>query len=164
MSLRFGQCHFTLRCLLFIMILSRQLTKGSSRHSALPSVQLTLTSCSDIVQAADRGQLTALGSVFSTVNHDCLLSILQDRFSVEATAAAWFRSYLSDRIQTFTAGDSQSSRVILQCGMHHGSVLGPFKFIAYMEEDQALFGRHQVSYHLFADDKQVYVRSHQVTK
>jgi len=35
-------------------------------------------------------------------------------------------------------------------------VLGPVKFIAYTEDVSELIAQHGVSYHLFADDKQLY--------
>jgi len=36
-----------------------------------------------------------------------------------------------------------------------GSVLGPLEFISYTEEVAEVFSRHAVSYHMFADDKQL---------
>ena len=77
---------------------------------------------SDIIQAVDRGQLMALilldlSSEFDTVDHDCLLSILCNQFSVDGSAASWFQSHLSERTQTFTARGSQSSPVELQCSV-----------------------------------------------
>ena len=84
----------------------------------------------DIIQAIDRGQLTALilldlSSAFYTVDHTCLLTILRNRFSVDATVASWFQSYLTDRSQTFSAGRDQSFPVMLCCSIHQGSALGP---------------------------------------
>jgi len=56
----------------------------------------------DIVRAVDKGQVVPLvlldfSSAFDTVDHDCLLSVLQRRFSVDGDAMTWFRSYLADR-------------------------------------------------------------------
>jgi len=49
----------------------------------------------DIVRAVDKGQvvplvLLDLSSAFDTVDHDCLLSVLQCRFSVDGDAMTWF--------------------------------------------------------------------------
>ena len=77
------------------------------RHHSTETVVLTVHN--DIIQAIDRRQLTALvlldlSSAFDTVDHTCLLTILQNRFSVDATVASWFQSYLSHSTQTFSAG------------------------------------------------------------
>ena len=61
----------------------------------------------DIVRAVDSGQLVPLvlldlSSAFDTVDHDCLLTILRNRFTVEGRAMDWFQSYLTERTQTFT--------------------------------------------------------------
>jgi len=44
----------------------------------------------------------------------------------------------------------------VNCSVPQGSVLGPIKFIAYTEDVSELIAQHGVSYHLFADDKQLY--------
>ena len=41
--------------------------------------------------------------------------------------------------------------------MFYCSALRPVLFIAYTKDVQELFDRHHVKYHLFADDKQVYI-------
>jgi len=92
-------------------------------HSTHHSTQAAMLIVhSDIIQAVDRGQLMALilldlSSEFDTVDHDCLLSILCNQFSVDGSAASWFQSHLSERTQTFTARGSQSSPVELQCSV-----------------------------------------------
>jgi len=52
--------------------------------------------------------LLDLSSAFYTVDHDCLLRVLQNRFSVDSPALDWFQSYLSDRSQTFIASNNKS--------------------------------------------------------
>ena len=39
--------------------------------------------------------------LLDTVDHDILLSILANRFSIQGLALDWFRSYLSNRTQPF---------------------------------------------------------------
>ena len=59
----------------------------------------------DLIRAVDDGRVSALvlldlSSAFDTVDHDCLLTVLHDRFAVTGPALDWFRSYLSERTQT----------------------------------------------------------------
>jgi len=90
------------------------------------------------------------------VDHDCVLSVLQRRFSVDSDAMTWFRSYLADRTRTFVAGKDHHGPLPVNCSVPQGSVLSPIKFIAYTEDVSELIAQHGVSYHLFADDKQLY--------
>jgi len=43
---------------------------------------------------------------------------------------------------------------MMDCSVPQGSVLGPLEFISYTEVAE-VFSRHAVSYHMFADDKQL---------
>jgi len=115
----------------------------------------------DIICAVDKGQvvplvLLDLSSAFDTVGQNCLLSVLQHRFSVDCDAMTWFRSYLADRTRTFVAGKDHHGPLPVNCSVPQGSVLGPIKFISYTEDVAELIAQHGVSYHLFADDMQLY--------
>jgi len=59
-----------------------------------------------------------------------LLSILENRFSVTGTSLEWFRSYLTDRTQIFTAGLTSASPIPLVFGVPQGSGLSPVELIA----------------------------------
>lgn len=115
----------------------------------------------DIVRAVDRGELVSLvlldlSSAFDTVDHGCLLSVLERRFRVDEDALDWFRSYLSNRSQTCTAGYESYGPLPVDCSVPQGSVLGPIEFIAYTEDVTELIAVHDVNHHLFADDTQLY--------
>ena len=45
--------------------------------------------------------LLDLSAAFDTVDHDTLIQVLLDRFRVDGAALEWFKSYLTDRTQTF---------------------------------------------------------------
>ena len=58
----------------------------------------------DIVRAIDAGDVSALvlldlSAAFDTVDDGVLLDVLNLRFGIEDRALAWFRSYLSNRMQ-----------------------------------------------------------------
>jgi len=97
-----------------------------------------------------------LNAAFDTVDHSTLLNLLQSRFSVLEQCLAWFQSYLSGRIQVFITSTSQSAPVPLVTGVPQGSVLGPIQFIAYTTDISDTFTDHNLLYHMFADDTQMY--------
>lgn len=118
----------------------------------------------DVIRAIDDGKLTVmlfldLSSAFDTVDHDIMLSILRRRFSVEGAALNWFHSYLTDRSQTFSVGDSNSDPLDVSCSVPQGSVLGPVEFVAYTEDVVELFDQHEVNHHMYADDQHIYLHT-----
>jgi len=71
----------------------------------------------DIVRSIDRREvvplvLLELSSAIDTVDHDCLMSILRDRFSVAGVVFSWFKSYLAGQTQTFISGDDRSAPLL----------------------------------------------------
>jgi len=95
----------------------RRFTNHTSKFSLLPSKQsayrayhLTETTVlglhSDIMGSVDNGQLLMLvlldlSAAFDTVDHNILLTLLSNHFSVEGAALKWFELYLTGRLQTF---------------------------------------------------------------
>ena len=86
--------------------------------------------------------LLDLSSAYDTVDHDCLLTVFRDRFVIDGLALNWFKSYLSGRTQTFIVDGVRSQTATMDCSVPQGSVA-------------EVFSRHAVSYHMFADDKQL---------
>ena len=108
--------------------------------------------------------LLDLSSAFDTVDHDCLLSVLNRRFANDSLPLDWFRSYPSERMQTFTTADGRTDRVAVTCGIPQGSVMGPGNIIAYIEDAADLPHSRRVAYHLFADDKQLHTSAMHLVK
>lgn len=130
--------------------------RGHSTETAVLCVH------NDLVRAIDEQRITGLvmldlSAAFDTVDHSILLSVLEKRFGVSDVTLAWFRSYLSDRTQTFCLNGTSSDQLSVSCSVPQGSSAGPVEFIAYTEDVSNVFNQNGVHYHLYADDKQAYV-------
>ena len=104
----------------------------------------------DIVCSTDHGFVSALvlsdlSAAFDTVDHEFLMNILSDRFSIAYDEVDWVRSYHSVRLNTLKTPVDSSGSVPLTSSVPQGSVLGPQEFIEYTEDN----------HHLYADDSQL---------
>ena len=71
----------------------------------------------------------------------------------------WFRLYLGDGTQFVNTNGSTSERRVLQFGVPQGSVLGPLLFSLYTSPLSDIASKHELSFHFYADDRQLYVTS-----
>ena len=115
----------------------------------------------DLVTKVCSGKTTVLvlldlSAAFDTVDHQLLLGDLAN-YGMEGSALLLLQSYLSDRTQRVVVGEAASEPTILQCGVPQGSVLGPILFIVYTSGLVSLLNAHEVDYHFYADDTQLYI-------
>ena len=92
-----------------------------------------------------------------TVDHNILMSLLKPRFGINGIALDWFRSYLSNRTYTVTVLGSRSTERPLMAGVPQGSVLEPILSSMYTSPLGDVISLHDLSYHLYEDDTQLYV-------
>ena len=77
--------------------------------------------------------LIDLSKTFDSLSHPVLLTKLHNLGASEK-ALAWFKSYLSARLQTTRVATSVSSPLLATHGVPQGSILGFMLFNLYMKE------------------------------
>ena len=95
-----------------------------------------------------------MSAVFDTVGHQILLARLRK-------ALAWFSSYLENRSQFIRVGsDSSNCSYFSPYGVPQESVLGTLLYLLYTAPLSDALTRHDMLYHFYADDSQIYVSFH----
>ena len=117
--------------------------------------------------AMERKNVTAmvvmdLSAAFDTVDHDILLSILENKFGIKDVALRWFESYLRPRSCKVSISPAYSAEKQLPFSVPQGSCAGPSLFLAYastLQEVKSIAeykpGKHAISLNGFADDHSI---------
>ncbi|KAJ8711529.1 hypothetical protein PYW07_014674 [Mythimna separata] len=114
----------------------------------------------DIRSAMETSNLTVLAlldfsNAFNTVDYDVLLGILRS-LNISPSVIDWFRSYLLGRRQRICIGETLSSWCSTSAGVPQGGVLSPLLFAVFIN---SISNELVSSYHLYADDLQIYSRA-----
>ena len=134
-----------------------------SAYKALHSTETALLKVSsDILDQLDDKNvcviaLLDLSAAFDTIDHGILPNRLEKTYGITGTVLHWFESYLTGRFQSVQIGTSKSKQTPLIFGVPQGSVLGPVLFTLYVQPIVAIFKKHGLTYHIYADDKQLYI-------
>ena len=133
---------------------NKWLYEGQHRfRTGYSSESQVITVCQDIANSMDKGdRIDAIAidfsKAFDLIPHDRLLTKIAIS-GVDSWIVAWVRKFLRGRTHRVQVGRQLSEEVRVSSGVPQGSVLGPFLFLAYVND---IWGNTQSTIRLFADD------------
>ena len=89
--------------------------------------------------------------------HYRIFCILEKYVGICGNALKLIKPYFSNRTQRIQIDNVLSDFANIICGVPQGSVLGPLKFCFYLLPLSAILRYHNIGYHVYADDTQLYV-------
>ena len=101
--------------------------------------------------------LLDLSAAFNTIDHNIMISMLENDFGITDLALSWLKSFLSGRKQRVVIGQHQSEDFDVTSGVPQGSCLGRILFIMYTSQLFHLVNKHLPTAHGYADDTKLYL-------
>ena len=113
----------------------------------------------NILWSMERTEVTAvivldMSAAFDTVDHDLLLDILHNKYSITDTALQWYQSYLRPQGMKIHINGAYSSIRTLNNSVLHGSASGANLFTAYCAPFESVIPAG-ITINGFADDHSI---------
>ena len=127
----------------------------SSEHSTDHAIIIDLIQRAIDCQEFSCGIFLEFSKAFNTVNHNILIEKL-NYYGIRGVIKDWFTSYLTNRYQHVSLGQTKSELQPVSCGVPQGSVLGPLLFLVYINDFSNC--SEILDFHSFSDDANLFCK------